>query len=104
WLCEQRSTAEEALEVEYRRQTSMNATVRNVITSMRLISAFDWATFVESVSLVEEELAAHPGYREMEFGTGDRYQAAVEERARGARLPEAEVARRAVRRAATDRT
>jgi cyclic beta-1,2-glucan synthetase len=103
-LAEQGTTAEEALEVEYRRQTSMNATVRNVITSMRLISAFDWATFVESVSLVEEELAAHEGYREMEFGTRDRYRHAVEELARGARLPEAEVARRAVRRAATDRT
>ena len=35
----------------------MNVTVRNVITSMRLISWFDWAEFVESVSLVDEVLA-----------------------------------------------
>ena len=34
----------------------MNVTVRNVITSMRLISWFDWAEFVESVSLVDEVL------------------------------------------------
>ena len=34
----------------------MNVTVRNVITSMRLISWFDWAQFVESVSLVDEVL------------------------------------------------
>ncbi len=31
----------------------MNVTVRNVITSMRLISAFDWSEFFESVSLVD---------------------------------------------------
>ena len=36
----------------------MNVTVRNVITSMRLISWFDWAEFVESVSLVDEVLRA----------------------------------------------
>ena len=34
----------------------------------------------------------------MDFGTRDRYRHAVEELARGARLPELEVARRAVRR------
>ena len=32
----------------------MNVTVRNVITSMRLISWFDWAEFVEGLSLVDE--------------------------------------------------
>ena len=37
---------------------TMNVTVRNVITSMRLISWFDWAQFVESVSLVDEVLRA----------------------------------------------
>ena len=36
----------------------MNVTVRNVITSMRLISWFDWAQFVESVSLIDEALPA----------------------------------------------
>ena len=99
-LTEQGTVADEILELEYSRQTAMNTTVRNVITSMRSISAFDWAAFVESVSLVEEELAAHPGYREMDFVTRDRYRHAVEELARGARLAETEVARRAVQRAA----
>ncbi|HYX24249.1 MAG TPA: glucoamylase family protein, partial [Thermoanaerobaculia bacterium] len=86
--------------VEYRRQTTMNVTVRNVITSMRLISALDWAAFVESVSLVDEALAAHPGYRAMEFATRDRYRHGVEELARDARTSEIEVARQAVKRAA----
>ena len=42
--------------LEHQRQATMNVTVRNVITSMRLISWFDWADFVESVSLVDEVL------------------------------------------------
>ena len=42
--------------LEHQRQATMNVTVRNVITSMRLISWFDWAEFVESVSLVDEVL------------------------------------------------
>ncbi len=62
----------------------MNVTVRNVITSMRLISAFDWAEFFESVSLVDEALAEHPGYRAMDFATRDLYRHAVEDLARGA--------------------
>ncbi|HEY2736758.1 MAG TPA: glycosyl transferase, partial [Thermoanaerobaculia bacterium] len=99
-LAEQDTTADEILELEYSRQSAMNTTVRNVITSMRSISAFDWAAFVESVSLVEEELKAHPGYQEMDFATRDRYRHAVEELARGARLAETEVASRAVQRAA----
>ncbi|HZF09440.1 MAG TPA: glucoamylase family protein, partial [Thermoanaerobaculia bacterium] len=85
-----------------RRQTSMNATVRNVITSMRLISTFDWAGFFESVSRVEAALAEHPGYKAMDFGTRDQYRHAVEELARDAKLPEVEVAHRAVRRAAAE--
>jgi cyclic beta-1,2-glucan synthetase len=101
-LTEQGTGADEILELEYSRQTAMNTTVRNVITSMRSISAFDWAAFVESVSLVEEELARHPGYRAMDFATRDRYRHAVEELARGAGLAETEVARRAVERAAVE--
>jgi cyclic beta-1,2-glucan glucanotransferase len=96
----QGTSAEEVVANEYRRQTTMNATVRNVITSMRLMSAFDWAAFFEGVSLVDGALAAFPGYLAMEFGTRDRYRHAVEELARDARLSEIEVAQRAVKRAA----
>jgi cyclic beta-1,2-glucan synthetase len=100
-LEEQGTTAEDIVAIEYRRQAMMNATVRNVITSMRLISAFDWTELFESVSLVDAALAEHPGYRAMELRTRDRYRHAVEELARDSRLPELEVAERAVRRAAS---
>ncbi len=97
-LAEQGLAAEEAVVLEHQRQTAMNATVRNVITSMRLISASDWAAFFESVSPVDGELAAHPGYREMDFATRDLYRHAVEDLARGSHCSEIEVARRAVQR------
>ncbi len=74
----------------------MNVTVRNVITSMRLISWFDWATFVESVGLVDEVLGAQSTFAEMDFATRDIYRHAVEELARGSGLAEVEVARKAV--------
>ncbi|HYH45988.1 MAG TPA: glucoamylase family protein, partial [Thermoanaerobaculia bacterium] len=98
-LADQGTTADDIVAKEYQRQTAMNATVRNVIVSMRLITAFDWTAFVESVSLVDEALSEHPGYRAMDFATRDRYRHAVEDLARGSRLSEIEIARRAVQRA-----
>jgi cyclic beta-1,2-glucan glucanotransferase len=98
-LAEQGTTADEIVAVEHQRQAAMNATVRNVITSMRVITAFDWAAFFESVSLVNATLATHPGFQEMDFATRDRYRQAVEDLARGAGLPEVEVAHRVVARA-----
>jgi len=95
-LAEQGTTAEEMVRLEHQRQATMNVTVRNVITSMRLISWFDWARFVESVSLVDEILGARSSFREMEFATRDRYRHAVEELARGSGLTELEVARKSV--------
>ena len=41
---------------EHQRQAAMTVTVRNIITSMRLMSALDWTAFFESVSLVDEAL------------------------------------------------
>jgi len=90
-------TAEEAVHVEHQAQVATHATVRNVITSMRLLSSADWADFFESVSLVHETLCAGTRVAEMDFPTRDRYRHAVEELSRGTLHDELEVARRAVR-------
>ena len=95
-LAAEGTTAEETVRLEHQRQATMNVTVRNVITSMRLISWFDWAQFVESVSLVDDVLRARSPFGEMDFATRDRYRHAVEELARGSGLTEVEVAREAV--------
>ncbi len=94
-LAAQGTSAEETVRLEHQRQATMNVTVRNVITSMRLISWFDWAGFVESVGLVDDVLRAGSSFGEMDFATRDRYRHAVEEVARGSGLTEVEVARAA---------
>ena len=71
---------------------TMNVTVRNVITSMRLITWFDWAEFVESVGLVDEVLRSRSAFAEMDFTTRNRYRNAVEELARRSPRTEVEVA------------
>jgi cyclic beta-1,2-glucan synthetase len=95
-LVAQGTTAEEMVRLEHQRQATMNVTVRNVITSMRFISWFDWAQFVESVSLVDEVLGSRGSFADAEFATRDRLRHAVEELAHGSGLSEVEVARRAV--------
>ena len=57
--------------------------MRNVITSMRLMSAFDWHEFFESVSLVDEVLRDGSHFAEMDFATRDYYRHAIEELSRG---------------------
>ena len=77
----------------------MSVTVRNIITSMRLTSAFDWQSFFESVSLVDEILRDGSGFGEMDFATRDQYRHAIEDLSRGSRHTEIEIAQRAVHRA-----
>ena len=95
----QGTTADEIVRAEHQRQAAMNVTVRNVITSMRLISAFDWAEFFESVSLVDAILWTDTGFAAPDFATRDRYRQAIEQLSRCAPHDEPEVARRAVAKA-----
>ena len=95
-LAAQGTTTDEIVRVEHQRQAAMNVTVRNVITSMRLISAFDWAEFFESVSLVDAILWTDTGFAAPDFVTRDRYRRAIEELSRCSPHDEREVAARAV--------
>ncbi len=98
-LAAQGTVADEIVRVEHQRQAAMNVTVRNVITSMHVISAFDWAEFFESVSLVDAILWTDTGFAAPDFATRDRYRRAIEELSRCSPHEEREVARRAVVRA-----
>jgi cyclic beta-1,2-glucan synthetase len=102
-LAAQGTTADEIVLARHQQQAATNVTVRNVITSMRLISAFDWAEFFESVSLVDEMLWADTGFAAPDFTTRDRYRHAIEELSRCSRHSELEVARRAVSQAKSRR-
>ena len=57
-LAAQGTTADEVVRDEHQRQGAANVTVRNIITSMRLISDVDWTELFESVSLVDDVLCA----------------------------------------------
>lgn len=70
------------------RQGASYVTVRNVITSMRLISNIDWAELVESVSLVDDRLRKSSDFAAMDFTTRDLYRKAIEQLARGSSLSE----------------
>ena len=67
------------------------------------MSAFDWRDFVESASLVHQELSENPVFPGADFITRDRYRAAVEQLARHAPASEIEIARAAVTHAALAR-
>ncbi|HKY46425.1 MAG TPA: glycosyl transferase, partial [Acidimicrobiia bacterium] len=62
----------------HRRQAASNVTVRNIVTSLRHINSFDWADFVEGVSLVDRVLSAESSYSDMSFATRDRYRHTIE--------------------------
>jgi cyclic beta-1,2-glucan synthetase len=96
WLDErlalQGTNADDIVQEEHRRQGAVNVTVRNVITSMRLISAADWQELFESISLVDQALRGKSNFAAMDFPTRDSYRHAIEDLARGSGISELEVA------------
>jgi cyclic beta-1,2-glucan synthetase len=104
WLRGQGASLDEIVHREHADQIADNLTVRNIITSMRAISAFAWPPFVEDASLVDERLRAHAGYGAMDFLTRDRYRHAIENLAKRSPHSEAEIARRVIDKAAHSAT
>ena len=103
WLDEQLSklgtSPDELVRVDHQSQAAMNVTVRNVITSMRVMATFDWAEFFESVSPVDEMLRSGSHFGAMDFATRDRYRHAIEDLARRSRRSELDITRQAIARA-----
>ena len=77
-------TIEDAIRSDGQLQAADQASVANLITSLRFIGTFDWSEFFESVSLVEQVLQRDPAgvHSRMDFRSRDRYRHAVEELAR----------------------
>ncbi len=100
WLDERVATAgtrcDDVVRAEHQRQVGTNVTVRNIITSMRLVSALDWAKIFESSSLVDAALRAESAFAEMDFPTRNRYRHAIERLARGSGRSELDVVQRAI--------
>ena len=100
WLDErlelQNTTTDTVVRDELQRQGAASITVRNIITSMRLISDVDWTDLFERISLVDDVLAAGDTFKEMDFPTRNLYRSAVEDLACGAQRLELDVARAAI--------
>jgi cyclic beta-1,2-glucan synthetase len=95
----QNTTADDIVHSEHQRQGAVNLSVRNVITSLRLISSVDWAKFFESVSLVDELMRERSSFAAFDFSTRDLYRHAIEDLARRSRHTELDVARLALEQA-----
>lgn len=98
-LAAEGKAVEEVVQFEHHEQVVGHLLVRNVITSMRLMSSVDWAELIESVSLVEAALRSGTNVAAMDFASRDRYRHAVEDLAQGAQRSELDVAHVVVERA-----
>ena len=100
WLDErlmaQGTTTDNVVRDEHQRQVSANVTVRNIITSMRLVSDVDWTVLFERMSLVDGVLSEGSAFGDFDFATRDLYRNAIEDLARGSGGAEIEIAKRAV--------
>ena len=95
-LLAQGTTADTLVRNEHQKQGAATVTVRNIITSMRLVSDIDWTELVERLSLVDDVLAVDSGFAEMDFPTRNLYRSAVEMLAQGSNRTEVDIARAAV--------
>ncbi|MDB5807564.1 MAG: glycosyl transferase [Betaproteobacteria bacterium] len=96
-LAAQGTSAEEAVQHAQQRQGASNVTVRNVITSLRMIADIDWPELFESVSLVDAHLRDGSPFGSMDFATRNQYRGAIEQMAEGSDCTELEIADHALR-------
>ncbi len=89
-------TPDIAVNTEHLRQSTANVTVRNIITSLRLVSDVNWENWFDGVSRVDATLRTTSRYAEMDFLSRTIYCRAVEELARGAKYSEVDVAKLAI--------
>ena len=86
------------VQTQAQEQAADQVSISNTIGSLRFLAAMDWRTFVETMSIVEQELHADPArvYAAMDFETRDRYRHVVEQVAAGSDASEVQVAQAAI--------
>ncbi|MFU2508228.1 hypothetical protein [Pseudoalteromonas sp. ASV78] len=95
-LNEQGLCVDDVVQHSQQREGASNVTVRNIITSMRLITDMDWTDLFEKVSLVDEKLRCASAFGDMDAVTRNLYRNAIEQLARGSKLSEVKVAKLAL--------
>ncbi|MGQ0485338.1 MAG: GH36-type glycosyl hydrolase domain-containing protein [Hyphomicrobiales bacterium] len=94
---------EGAVNDEHHRQAAANVTMRNLVTSLRFISDYNWEDWFESVSTVDRMLRTSSLYGEMDFRTRNDYRNAIEDLSQHSRYGEPDIARLALEHAAAAR-
>ena len=95
-LHEQGLRVEEVVQHSQQREGASNVSVRNVITSMRLITDIDWTILFERVSLVDKKLRHQSTFDDMDAVTRNIYRNAIEQLARGSKYSEIKIAQLAL--------
>ena len=70
---------DDVIQEEHARRSARNLTVRNIVTSLRAITALDWRTMFERTSQVESRLGEESSYLRCDRRTRDRYRSCIEE-------------------------
>ena len=92
----QDQSVDDVVQHAQQRQGASNVSIRNVITSMHLISDIDWSELFEKVSYVDRELRADCAFVAMDFATRNLYRSAVEQISRGTDYSEVDIAKRVI--------
>jgi len=90
-LAQQGVSIDTAVMHAQQRQGASNVTMRNIVTSMRLVSELDWADFFEDVSLIDQRLRDASNFADLDFATRNSYRTAIEVLSRGSAVSETEV-------------
>jgi cyclic beta-1,2-glucan synthetase len=91
-LHQQGKTVEDVVTSAQLRMGASNVSMRNIVTSMRLVSDMDWSEFFEDVSVIDARLGAQTTFTSMDFPTRNRYRTEIEILARGSGQTEGAVA------------
>jgi cyclic beta-1,2-glucan synthetase len=94
--------AEEVLVLEHNRLSFGNATIGNIIRSLRTIDDIDWTVWFETVSKVDQSLRERTTFAELDFKSRNIYRDAIERLARRSDRSEIDVTRAAIESAAAD--
>ena len=95
-LSKRDTTADAAVREVQRSHGAANVTMRNIVTSLRVIAEVDWTELFKRICLVDSALSVGSAFLEMDFATRTLYRTAVEKLARGSGQGELEIARLAV--------
>ena len=90
------SDVEDALVAEQNRLSSGNATMSNIVRSLREIDDNDWAVWFESVSKIDAALRDGSDYASLDFGSRNKYRNTIEKLARRSGHSELDVTKTAL--------